>query len=47
MEALIVTIEKLNTMLKESHKANVKSSVYLKRSGFLHRQGRTFGYFEL
>ena len=47
MEGLIVTIEKINAMLKESHKANVKSSVYLKRSGFLHRQGRAFGYFEL
>ena len=47
MEGLIVTIEQINAMLKESHKANVKSIVYLKRSGFLHRQGRAFGYFEL
>ena len=42
-----MTIEQINAMLKESHKANVKSSVYLKRSVFLHRQGRKFGYFEL
>ena len=34
MEGLIVTIEKINAMLKESHKANVKSNMYLKRSGF-------------
>lgn len=42
-----MTIEQINAMLKESHKANVKSNMYLKRSGFLHRQGRAFGYFEL
>ena len=42
-----MTIEQINAMLKESHKANAKSNMYLKRSGFLHRQGRTFGYFEL
>lgn len=42
-----MTIEQINAMLKKSHKANVKSNVYLKRSGFLHRMGRMFGYFEL
>ena len=42
-----MTIEQINAMLKESHKANVKSNMYLKRSGFLHRQGGAFGYFKL
>ena len=42
-----MTIEQINAMLNESHKANVRSNVYLKRSGFLHRMGRMFGYFEL
>ena len=42
-----MTIEQIDAMLKESHKANVKSNVYLKRAGFLHRMGRMFGYFEL